>query len=130
VEDKYLIDTHVLLWLSLEPENIPAKALEILTSGKVVYFSYASVWEMAIKIKSGKLEIGASLKDFVQKAIVRHCLELMPITLQHLYYTDNLENHHRDPFDRLLIAQAAVEQIALISADKIIDSYNIQRIWK
>lgn len=130
MEDKYLIDTHVLLWLSLDPENIPAKALEILTSGQVVYLSYTSVWEMAIKIKAGKLEIGSPLKDFVQKAIVRHRLELMPITLQHLYYTDNLENHHRDPFDRLLIAQAAVEQIALISADKIIDSYNIQRIWK
>jgi PIN domain nuclease of toxin-antitoxin system len=123
-----LIDTHVLIWMAQQPENIPAKSKEILLSSTKIFLSHVSVWEIAIKTKTGKLDVG-NLSDFLYSSITNYRLTLLPISLRHIFYTHELPLHHRDPFDRLLIAQAASEQLTFVTADKAFDDYGVSRIW-
>jgi len=128
--NKYLLDTHVFLWMMQSPDNLSAFAESILESENKLFLSHASIWEMAIKIKIQKLNVGVLLSDFVDLSIAKHRLELFPISVPHIYYTQELPLHHRDPFDRLLIAQSIFENMPIVSADDIFDSYGIQRIWQ
>lgn len=128
--DKYLADTHVLLWMAELPENIPTRPKAILESGNVILLSHVSVWEIAIKAKTQKLELQFDLSDYIDFSISRYGFQLFPITLQHINYTQQLTLHHRDTFDRLLIAQSFVENIPVISSDEVFDLYGVQRIWK
>src|ERR1700709_1020589 len=110
-----LIDTQILIWMALEPEKLSQLAQDaIVDSNHILQLSYVSIWEMAIKIKTGKLNIGYPLVDFIDMAIEKHQLKLLDISLSHIYYTQELELIHRDPFDRIIAAQALVENIQLI----------------
>ncbi|MCC5597891.1 type II toxin-antitoxin system VapC family toxin [Nostoc favosum] len=91
--------------------------------------SIASVWEMAIKHSIGKLNFGLAFNEFIEQQIISNGIELLPITIDHITVVATLYLHHRDPFDRLLIAQALVENIPILSADKIFDAYPIRRVW-
>ncbi|AVH62710.1 MULTISPECIES: type II toxin-antitoxin system VapC family toxin [Nostoc cyanobionts] len=91
--------------------------------------STASVWEMAIKHSIGKLNFGLAFNEFIEQQIIRNGIELLPITIDHITVVATLPLHHRDPFDRILIAQSIVENIPLLSADKIFDAYPIRRMW-
>jgi PIN domain nuclease of toxin-antitoxin system len=91
--------------------------------------SIASVWEMAIKASTGKLTLMAKAGEFVENQLEKDDIQLLPITLTHLNKVEALPFHHKDPFDRLLIAQTAVEHIDIVSIDTIFDSYGIRRIW-
>ncbi|WP_348982568.1 type II toxin-antitoxin system VapC family toxin [Oscillatoria acuminata] len=91
--------------------------------------SKASAWEMAIKQNIGKLNFGLPFKEILVEKLNENRVEILDITLNHIEIVASLPMHHRDPFDRLIIAQGIVEQIPIISADAVFDAYPIQRIW-
>jgi PIN domain nuclease of toxin-antitoxin system len=124
-----LLDTHVILWMAQQPERLPDKVRDKLNSEDVLLFSYASVWEIAIKSAISKIELQWSIKEFVDLTTEKHALQMLQISLPHIYQTQQLPLHHRDPFDRLLVAQSIIENIPIISSDVIFDVYGIERIW-
>ena len=124
-----LLDTHVVIWLQSNSVKLPKNTLEILLSVEVLFLSKVSIWEIAIKVKSGKLILDQSVEMFVETFIKSYRVKLLDISLPHIYQTQQLPLHHRDPFDRLLIAQATVEQIPIVSSDEWFDQYEIERIW-
>lgn len=124
-----LLDTHALLWHEQATEKFSVKAREMLaTLGVELPVSYVSIWEIAIKTGIGKLRLNCSVEDFVISVTAKG-LSLVPIRLEHLYAVADLPHHHRDPFDRLLAAQAIVEGATLLSADPAFDNYGVARCW-
>lgn len=125
----YLADTHALIWGLREPERLSAKARSLMESAdEPVYFSVASVWEIAIKLSLGKLKIDATVREFVQ-AQVRNGFQLLPIEVNHVARVAELPRKHGDPFDRLLIAQALESGLEIITADPVFDRYPVGTIW-
>jgi PIN domain nuclease of toxin-antitoxin system len=125
-----LIDSHTLIWSYFDPSRLSSTARSEMTStGNWVFVSAASVWEIAIKISTGKLSIAESFPDFIQHAIFDNGFILLPIEPRHATALIGLPYHHRDPFDRLLIAQAMIESIPIVSDDAAFDSYPVRRIW-
>jgi PIN domain nuclease of toxin-antitoxin system len=124
---KLLLDTNVLLWLLFgDREAISARAEQALTdTGNAVSVSSASVWEIAIKRSRGRLRIGEAWP----LAITALGFDAMPVTALHAQEVERLPWHHRDPFDRLLVAQAAVEDHRLVSADARMSAYGVDVIW-
>ena len=106
------------------------KAVELfLANDTQAFLSLASVWEMAIKIRLGKLALQQPLADFIPQQLQRNQMELLPIGFEHILQTLQLPFHHRDPFDRLLIAQAISEEMTLLSADGAFSAYNVKQVW-
>ena len=125
----YLLDTHSIIWFSEDNPKLSEKAYNIIKdSNNTLYLSYASIWEMAIKLKIGKLYLEIPLIDYVEEIKKRNII-LLPINLDHIVQTSELELIHNDPFDRLIIAQSIIEDFQLISRDSIFDKYGIQRVW-
>ncbi|MBR8835797.1 MAG: type II toxin-antitoxin system VapC family toxin [Stigonema ocellatum SAG 48.90 = DSM 106950] len=127
---KLLLDTHVLIWSAGTPEKLSQRVRDLLidTSNSIV-LSIASIWEMQIKIQLGKLRLNSSLINLIESQQRTNNLQLLPIELDHIWALANLSDHHRDPFDRLLIAQSIVEQMPILSVDSALDAYQIQRLW-
>ena len=125
---KQLIDTHTLLWFTMGNPRI-SDNLRLQIENNDNLLSIASVWEMAIKHSIGKLNLDMSFDDFVEQQIIGNGITLKEIKQQHISVIAQLPLHHRDPFDRMLIAQAMVENMPIISADTIFDAYPIQRLW-
>jgi PIN domain nuclease of toxin-antitoxin system len=127
---RVLIDTHTFLWfVSDDPQlSITARAI-IEDTANDVLLSIASVWELAIKISLGKLSISAPFATFLPDQLRVNAIDVLGITVEHTSELIGLPFHHRDPFDRLLIAQAMVEGIPLISIDAAFDMYPITRLW-
>lgn len=94
-----------------------------------IYLSLASAWEMAIKSSLQKLRLPLPIKDYIATRSQTHQVKLLHISLDHLAVVETLPLHHRDPFDRLIIAQGIVETLPILSDDHLFDSYSIQRIW-
>ncbi len=125
----YLADTHVLIWANQEPARLSAKIRPLLEDAETpVFFSIASIWEIAIKVNLGKLRLDATVREFVQ-AQVRNGFQILPIDVRHAARVAELPLHHRDPFDRLLIAQALENDLEVITADPAFDRYPIGTIW-
>ena len=125
-----LLDTHAVLWFLWDDSRLsmPAKALiEDANNRKLV--SVASCWEIAIKDGLGKLDLGEPSRSFLQREIARNNFEVLPIRLDHATMVEGLAAHHRDPFDRLLIAQTMIEGLSLVSADAVFDRYGVSRLW-
>ena len=126
----YLIDTHVLLWIGNDNQLISNKIKDIyLSSENEIFFSLASIWEMAIKINLGKLELDFNLSNFIERYVLRNDIQVLKIELSHVLKLEKLPLHHRDPFDRLIIAQAIENNIPVISKDRVFDLYPVKRIW-
>lgn len=126
---RYLFDTHAFLWLASGDERLPASVRAIYEEPEhECFISIASVWEMAIKVSLGKLILGVTLARLVQDGMDRG-IRLLSIHPSHAYVVETLPFHHRDPFDRMLVAQAADEAMLLVSGDEILDAYPIQRVW-
>ena len=124
---RYLLDTHVVLWLFAEPEKIPARVIEALEdSGNTVLVSVATAWEVANKIGNGKL--GVSVDEFLGE-LKKQPFEILPVELRHVRELANLATIHRDPFDRILIAQAVVDQLVIISVDEKFGKYGVEVFW-
>ena len=127
---RYILDTHTLLWIVDDNPKLGDEAKTIyLNDHNDNFASVASIWEMAIKISLNKLNIPGTLSEFVKDHIRGNKIDIINIELNHLYQLENLNYFHRDPFDRLIIAQAIAENIPVISSDKAFDDYPIQRIW-
>lgn len=127
---KVLIDTHVFIWWTSNPQNLSPYVYNLLLDANTeAILSIASIWEMQIKLSLGKLTLASALPELVEDEVKRNQFELLPINLAHVYALSNLPNYHRDPFDRLLIAQAINEQLALVSIDEKFDGYDVERLW-
>ena len=127
---KLLIDTHTLLWTYWgDPKLSKTAALLITDPVNTVFVSPASHWETAIKVSATKLILREPFQDFIQHAIFDNGFLILPIEPRHTAALIGLPRHHKDPFDRLLIAQAIVEDIPIVSADSAFDAYPIRRIW-
>ncbi len=125
-----LLDTQAMLWFLWDDARLSGRAKSLITDAnnrKLV--SIASCWEIAIKVGLGKLDLGESSRSFLPREIARNNFELLPVNLDHATMVEGLVTHHRDPFDRLLIAQAMVERLTLVSADSVFDRYAISRVW-
>jgi PIN domain nuclease of toxin-antitoxin system len=128
---KLLLDTHVFLWLRTAPGKIPAQVLAYYEDMDTdVFLSMASLWEMQIKHQLGKLELELPLSELVELQCLNNGLQILNIEPAHIYQLQTLPFHHNDPFDRLILAQAQVENLQLVSADSAFDLYGIDVLWQ
>lgn len=127
MKKQILIDTHVWLWLFLEPERFTKTAIGFVRNRKnnIFYLSYASAWEIAIKFGAGKLKLPKSPELFIPQRIQRAGHLHLPIELEHVLNVHSLPQFHRDPFDRLIVSQAKLERMTVLSADPVFAKYNI-----
>jgi PIN domain nuclease of toxin-antitoxin system len=126
---RLLIDTQVILWFQSSDEKLSNRAKELIFDGNnTCYISMASLWEMAIKINLNKLIIGLPFEDFPEYLIANN-FSILNLEFSHLKTLSILGNHHRDPFDRLLIAQSIAEQMPILSADPHFQSYDVELLW-
>ncbi|HWB48660.1 MAG TPA: type II toxin-antitoxin system VapC family toxin [Stellaceae bacterium] len=127
---RILLDTHVLLWWLLGNETVPlAVRAAIADNENEVFVSAASVWEISIKYKRGKLPTAAVLIGDLDKLVARRGFSGLAITLDHGDRAGSLPLLHKDPFDRMLIAQAMVESLTLVSNERLFDRYGVARLW-
>jgi len=127
---KSLLDTHTFLWYLLGDANLSSKAKEIIDAKADLYFSIASLWEIAIKVNIGKLQINLSL-EALSTELKYINVQLLAITFQdvQLYSELPFPSKHRDPFDRILVVQAMKNSLVLVSRDVAFDAYPVERVW-
>lgn len=127
---KVLLDTHCWLWWLVEPEKLSETAREIMTNFEhELWLSVASIWEIGIKVKTGKLELPQTPEILIPQQIQADQLETLLITPRHALKAANLPLHHQDPFDRMLIAQTQLENLFLLTDDNAFAFYNIKTLW-
>lgn len=125
-----LLDTHAMLWFFWDDPQLSGHAKTLIEdSNNRKLVSIASCWEVAIKVGLGKLQLGESSRSFLPREIARNNFELLPIQLDHVTMVEGLPPHHKDPFDRLLVAQTMVEHLPMVSADPVFDQYGVQTLW-
>jgi PIN domain nuclease of toxin-antitoxin system len=126
---KILLDTHVWLWMQAEPEKLGALARTLVEDEEhELLFSAASVWEIAIKVRAGKLHLPEPVSRYVPSRMQSSGVAALAVTHAHASGVADLPGHHRDPFDRLLIAQALAERVPILSSDAQLDAYDAERI--
>jgi PIN domain nuclease of toxin-antitoxin system len=127
---RLLLDTHAFLWFTLRDRQLSATAQALIADpANRVEISPASYWEIAIKIGIGKYTLSEPFDLFMEREIQSNRFQILPISVRHAAVLASLPHHHGDPFDRLLIAQAMVEQVPLLSADAAFDAYPVTRLW-
>lgn len=127
---KLLLDTHTFLWFIMGSAYLSANARALIEDqANEKFLSVASLWEIAIKVSIGKLSLSAPFNTLIPEQLSLNGFELLKLEVPHAATLINLPFHHRDPFDRLLIAQAMVEQMQIVSIDSVFDAYQIQRAW-
>ena len=126
-----LLDTHSFIWAILMPHMLsPAAATALGDRRNKVCVSLVSAWEMAIKVQTAKLTLDRSIKDLFTVDLLTPDFSLLPLQLDHIIALSSLELHHRDPFDRLLVAQAIAENMPIVSCDTMLDRYPVTRLWQ
>jgi len=125
---RLLLDSHTLLWAEAGDPRLSARAKRLLAN-QHLWFSVASLWELAIKAQTRGLSLPESAARFVQRQVVLYHIELLPITVRHVAEFERLPLHHRDPFDRMLIAQARSDHLTLLSADSLLRQYDVEVVW-
>ncbi|HMN47092.1 MAG TPA: type II toxin-antitoxin system VapC family toxin [Povalibacter sp.] len=126
---RLLLDTHAFLWWLAGDEALPARAREAIGEAQTVYVSAASVWEIATKHRIGKLPGVSAIVGSLPTIIADEDFAELPISARHAEAAGLLPGPHRDPFDRMLIAQARIEEALLVSNEAIFDAYGAQRLW-
>ena len=127
---RLLLDTHAMYWYIEGDPQLSATAQTLIQdASNEVLISPASYWEIAIKISIGKWKLNRTYEDFIDLALNKYGFQVLPILSTHTARVIGLPFHHKDPFDRLLVAQAIVEGIPIISNDPVLDSYPIKRLW-
>jgi PIN domain nuclease of toxin-antitoxin system len=128
---RVLLDTHALIWYVDQDHLLSASAHAAITNpANDLLVSAATIWEIAIKVGLGKLTLSMPYRQWMDKAIADLGLTLLPITVEYADVQVGLPGHHRDPFDRLLAAQAQVEGLSVLSGDAVFDRYGVPRIWQ
>lgn len=126
----YLLDTHTFLWFVNDDPALSARAKALIEDPEnIIYLSMASLREMAIKISLGKLEMPSPFEKFINIQLHENSIILLDIKTQHTAVVVTLPFHHRDPFDRMIIAQAQSEGLTIISKDEVFDTYEVKRRW-
>jgi PIN domain nuclease of toxin-antitoxin system len=127
---KVLLDTHTFIWFMLDHPSLSQHAASLIEDpDNEVLISIATLWEMAIKISLGKLHLAKPFGQLIPDQLQKNDFTLLPIEVSHLTQVITLPWHHRDPFDRLMIAQSLAEELPMLSRDVVFDDYNIERIW-
>jgi len=127
---KLLLDTHTFIWWDSEPTKLSAQALALCQNREnTLLLSVASVWEMQIKLQLSKLKLSVPLKEIIESQQRTNNLEVLSVTLPHVLGLESLPAYHKDPFDRLLIAQAIAEGAVLVTGDPMFAKYPVQVAW-
>jgi PIN domain nuclease of toxin-antitoxin system len=127
---RVLLDTHVLIWLVEGDKNLSSVARSAIEDeDNSLYLSIASLWEITIKLSLGKLDLQLSVDEMVESFLIPGGIEILQIETNHLSILRDLPLHHRDPIDRLIIAQAQAENMTLISADGVFARYGVDLVW-
>lgn len=127
---RILLDTHALYWFIEGDPRLSAPAMTTISDpANEVLLSPSSYWEIAIKVSMGKWRLNRPYQDFIDIALNQYEFLVLPILPTHTAQLIRLPFHHKDPFDRLLVAQAMTEQVPIVSADVQLDAYGVTRIW-
>lgn len=126
---RLLLDTHALLWRLSGDARLPEPASAAIDEADLVLVSAASLWELTIKHAQGRLPQVAPLLERLEPELKRAGFDQLPITIRHMPALHALPPHHKDPFDRLLIAQALSEDLVLVSNETLFDRYGVRRLW-
>ena len=125
-----LLDTHTFLWFIAGSARLSATVRDLIEdSANQPFLSAASLWEMAIKLSLGKLRLAHPFEELIPQQMALNGIQLLGIELEHVVPVATLPFHHRDPFARLLVAQAMIEGVPIASADPSFDAYGIRRLW-
>lgn len=123
---RLLLDTQVFIWWDSEPERLPPRLLAFCEDpANTLVLSVASVWEMQIKMQLGKLDLDRPLAGIIEEHRQENLLELLPVELPHVLALEQLPFHHKDPFDRVIVAQALTEQLTILSVDSLLGHYPV-----
>lgn len=126
---KLWLDTQAFLWFLLDDERLGMPARTAIEQTEILYLSPASHWEIAIKIALGKYALPEPFAQFMARELANNSITILPIEIGHTAQVTTLPFHHRDPFDRLIIAQAPVEKLPVVSVDYQFDAYGVERVW-
>ena len=126
---RLLLDTHTFLWFVNDDPKLSNRLKELIEdTSNVSYLSVASLWEMSIKFNLGKLTLDPNYEEFIEREVTTSTIQLLNIGLEHLRINATLPFHHRDPFDRLIIAQSMAGNIPIVSVDSAFDKYSVTLI--
>ena len=126
---KYILDTHTFIWWNDDPQLLSEKVVALCEDpSNKLFVSLASVWEMQIKLQLKKLKLSASLESIIEQQQANN-IELLTLTTQHILNLSTLPMHHKDPFDRLIISQANMDNSILLIADKKFELYDVKVDW-
>jgi PIN domain nuclease of toxin-antitoxin system len=124
------LDTHALLWWLTDDRSLPASARKLIARGSnTIVVSSASAWEIAIKVRLGKLPMAVDLVADLERVLIQESFEALAISVDHSVRAGLLPGPHRDPFDRMLIAQSQAEGLPIVSNDAAFDGYGVRRLW-
>jgi PIN domain nuclease of toxin-antitoxin system len=126
----YLLDTHTFLWFINDDPALSVTAKRLIEDPvNAIYLSIASIWEMAIKVSLGKLDVPSPYTNFIKEQLHENNFAILHIKAEHTGIVATMPFHHRDPFDRLMIAQSQSEDWPIIGIDAVFDAYGIRRLW-
>jgi PIN domain nuclease of toxin-antitoxin system len=125
---KILIDTHVMLWGIQDPARVSSRVRALLPAADV-WISVASLWEILTKVQIGKLVLPAPVGDYLAAKLKMNGVSVLPLNFDHVRRLEEIALHHRDPFDRILIAQSIEEKLPLVTSDAAFRNYPVQTIW-
>jgi len=123
-----LLDTHTLLWALTDEAKLSERVRKLLPNADT-WFSVASLWEILIKARIGKMPLPQPTGPFIMSKLRDNGVRVLPVTADHVLRIESLPGHHRDPFDRMLIAQSLEEKLPLVSSDNIFRRYDVELIW-
>jgi len=127
---KLLLDTHTFLWWITDDQKLSGRAREIISDGSnELFLSAATGWEIAIKVQIGRLKLPEEPIRFILEQMRINAIQSLPIQMNHALHVSTLPQHHRDPFDRLLIATAQLEGLPILSSDHQLVNYQVEVIW-
>lgn len=127
---RLLLDTHAFLWLVFEKNRLSSlTSMLCMDPSNTLLVSVVSLWEIVMKQQAGKLTLQSSLSDALEEQQLENGVQVLPMRLPHVLYVEQLPLHHKDPFDRLLIAQAITEKATFVSQDSVVSAYPLQVLW-
>jgi PIN domain nuclease of toxin-antitoxin system len=127
---RVLLDTHTLLWWIAGDDCLSSRALDVMgDAGNTLLLSAASGWEIAIKVGLGRIELPRPIGTFLSEQLRQNRIDVLPIQMGHAFRVQELPSLHRDPFDRMLVAQAQLERLPILTSDAWIARYDVETLW-